>query len=54
MNGWMHCKEHFQEDEITQTQVYQQVLKPLDLRFCSAIQVIFDHKVCVILSFLTS
>ncbi len=54
MNGWMHCKEHFQEDEFTQTQVYQQVLKPLDLRFCSAIQVIFDHKVCVILSFLTS
>ena len=53
-NGWMHCTEHFEEHEITQTQVYQQVLQPLNLRFCSAIQVIYDHKVCVILSFLTS
>lgn len=53
-NGWMHCSQHFKEHEITETQVYQQVLQPLDLRFCSAIQVIYDHKVCVILSFLTS
>ncbi|MEG0650911.1 MAG: helix-turn-helix transcriptional regulator [Acinetobacter sp.] len=54
IDGWMHCFQHFAEDEIIQTQVYQQVLQPLDLRFCSAIQIIYDHKVCVILSFLTS
>lgn len=54
MNGWMHCSQHFQEHEITQTEVYQQVLQPLDLRFCSAIQVIYDQKVCVILAFLSS
>lgn len=54
MQGWMHCFQHFTEDEILQTQVYQQVLKPLNLRFCSAIQILYDHKVCIILSFLTS
>ncbi|TVT76455.1 MULTISPECIES: helix-turn-helix transcriptional regulator [Acinetobacter] len=54
MKGWMHCTQHFQEHEIIQTQVYQRVLQPLNLRFCSAIQVIYDHKVCVILAFLTS
>ncbi|WP_336937893.1 helix-turn-helix transcriptional regulator [Acinetobacter modestus] len=54
MQGWMHCFQHFAEDEITQTQVYQQVLEPLNLRFCSAIQILYDHKVCVMLSFLTS
>ncbi|NIE97919.1 helix-turn-helix transcriptional regulator [Acinetobacter sp. Tr-809] len=54
MTGWMHCNQHFQEHEITQTQVYQRVLQPLDLRFCSAIQIIYDHKVCVLLAFLTS
>ncbi|ENX40466.1 helix-turn-helix transcriptional regulator [Acinetobacter sp. NIPH 2100] len=54
MTGWMHCSQHFQEHEITQTQVYQRVLQPLDLRFCSAIQIIYDHKVCVLLAFLTS
>lgn len=54
MQGWMHCIQHFAEDEILQTQVYQQVLEPLNLRFCSAIQILYDHKVCVMLSFLTS
>lgn len=54
MQGWMHCFQHFTRDEILQTQVYQQVLKPLNLRFCSAIQILYDHKVCIILSFLTS
>ncbi|WP_288400951.1 helix-turn-helix transcriptional regulator [uncultured Acinetobacter sp.] len=54
MQGWMHCFQHFAEDEITQTQVYQQVLEPLNLRFCSAIQILYDHKVCIMLSFLTS
>lgn len=54
MQGWMHCFQHFTEDAILQTQVYQQVLKPLNLRFCSAIQILYDHKVCIILSFLTS
>lgn len=54
MQGWMHCFQHFTEDEILQTRVYQQVLKPLNLRFCSAIQILYDHKVCIILSFLTS
>lgn len=54
MKGWMHCTQHFQEHEIIQTQVYQRVLQPLDLRFCSAIQIIYDHKVCVLLAFLTS
>ena len=54
MQGWMHCFQHFTEDEILQTQVYQQVLKPLNLRFCSAIQILYDHKVCIMLSFLTS
>lgn len=54
MSGWMHCAQHFQEQEITQTQVYQRVLQPLDLRFCSAIQIIYDQKVCVLLAFLTN
>jgi len=54
MDGWMHCVQHFHEQEITQTQVYQRVLQPLDLRFCSAIQIIYDQKVCVLLAFLTS
>ncbi|MFW1838578.1 helix-turn-helix transcriptional regulator [Acinetobacter gyllenbergii] len=54
MSGWMHCSQHFQEQEITQTQVYQRVLQPLDLRFCSAIQIIYDQKVCVLLAFLTN
>ena len=54
MQGWMHCFQHFAEDEIIQTQVYQQVLEPLNLRFCSAIQILYDHKVCIMLSFLTS
>lgn len=54
MMGWMHCAQHFHEQEITHTQVYQRVLQPLDLRFCSAIQIIYDQKVCVLLAFLTS
>ncbi|ENW03199.1 helix-turn-helix transcriptional regulator [Acinetobacter beijerinckii] len=54
VDGWMHCSEHFSEDEILETQIYQQVLQPLNLRFCSAIQIIYDQKVCVILAFLTS
>lgn len=54
ITGWMHCSQHFTEQDIVQTQVYQQILQPLNLRFCSALQVIYDHKVCVILAFLTS
>jgi len=54
LTGWMHCSQHFTEQDIVQTQVYQQVLHPLNLRFCSALQVIYDHKICVILAFLTS
>jgi len=54
MHPSRHRSQHFQEHEITQTQIYQRVLQPLDLRFCSAIQIIYDHKVCVLLAFLTS
>lgn len=54
ITGWMHCSQHFTEQDIVQTQVYQQILQPLNLRFCSALQVIYDYKVCVILAFLTS
>ena len=34
VDGWMHCSEHFSEDEILETQIYQQVLQPLNLSFC--------------------
>lgn len=29
--GWMHDSQHFTEQEINQTQVYQQVLQPLNI-----------------------
>ena len=40
--GWMHDSQHFTEQEITQTQVYQQVLQPLNIQFGSAIQLVYD------------
>ncbi|NNP70544.1 LuxR C-terminal-related transcriptional regulator [Acinetobacter sp. Ac_5812] len=52
--GWMHDSQHFTEQEINQTQVYQQVLQPLNIQFGSAIQLIYDQKICVILALLTS
>jgi len=52
--GWMHDSQHFTEQEISQTQVYQQVLQPLNIQYGSAIQLIYDHKICVILALLTS
>ncbi|MDQ1207920.1 DNA-binding CsgD family transcriptional regulator [Acinetobacter baylyi] len=52
--GWMHDSQHFTEQEINQTQVYQQVLQPLNIQFGSAIQLIYDNKICVILALLTS
>ena len=52
--GWMHDSQHFTEQEITQTQVYQQVLQPLNIQFGSAIQLVYDQKICVILALLTS
>lgn len=52
--GWMHDSQHFTEQEINQTQVYQQVLQPLNIQFGSAIQLVYDQKICVILALLTS
>lgn len=52
--GWMHDSQHFTKQEINQTQVYQQVLQPLNIQFGSAIQLIYDQKICVILALLTS
>lgn len=52
--GWMYDSQHFTEQEINQTQVYQQVLQPLNIQFGSAIQLIYDQKICVILALLTS
>ncbi|MDM1019569.1 LuxR C-terminal-related transcriptional regulator [Acinetobacter sp. VNK23] len=52
--GWMHDSQHFTEQEINQTQVYQQVLQPLNIQFGSAIQLVYDQKICVILALLPS
>ena len=52
--GWMHDSQHFTQQEISQTQVYQQVLQPLNIQFGSAVQLIYDQKICVILALMTS
>lgn len=52
--GWYQCHTHITESFVDQSELYQAILLPFDLRYVASHELIWDDKICVFLSVTTS
>ncbi len=52
--GWYQCHEHFTDQEIEQSDLYQNILVPSNIRYSSVHELIWDNQICVIMGVNTS
>ncbi|WP_436905508.1 helix-turn-helix transcriptional regulator [Acinetobacter johnsonii] len=53
-HGWYQCHTHVSEEFVKQSDLYQKILLPVDLRYVATHELIRDDKICVFWSVTTS